>query len=282
MKYLVCGGAGFLGSHLCDALLKRGDVVVAIDNLLTGSVDNIKHLLAETRFALLVEDVMTCDLPAADGIFHLASPAAPQKIMEYPEQTIDVNGRGTERLQEHAVYTGAKFLYVSSMKVHGNCGRVQAYIEAKRAGEDATWAGKIARLASVYGPRMALDDSRVIPQFIMRALKNEPLVLWNGGVQRDSFCYVDDIVDFLLKYMDSDSSETLEAGDPLGITIRELAGIIVSLTGSKSQFEYRTVEVSQNCHAMPDIGLAMECLGWRPSTDLREGLAKTIEYYRSV
>lgn len=280
MKYLVTGGAGFLGSHLCDALISRGDSVVCIDNLLTGSFDNINQLLDEPRFSYIIDDVLVCGLPLeVDGIFHLASAAAPKKIMEFSKEVYDINSKGTKRLQEYAIEHNAKFLFVSSMKVRGDCKRVQAYIDGKREGERIAKTGKIARLASVYGPRMLVNDSRVIPQFVTQALKGEPLELWNEGAQQDSFCYVSDIVEFLLRFMDSNAYGVFEAGDPIGITIKALAEIIINITKSKSSFNFRNVEVSQQCHNTPDISAAIKYLKWQPKISLEEGIGRVAQFF---
>jgi nucleoside-diphosphate-sugar epimerase len=283
VKYIVTGGAGFLGSNLCRGLLNNGDRVVCVDNLSTSTAENIEDLMNEKNFMYLKCDVSDFDLAAdVNGIFHLASPAAPGKIMEMPKQTYDANSAGTARMRAVAEAAEAKFLYVSSMKVYGDCGRVQSYIDGKRAGERLCGNGdKVARLGSVYGPRMAKDDSRVIPVFISRALKNEPITLWDGGLQEDSFCYVDDIVEFLIMFMESAHGGIVEAGESSPITILRLAELIVEMTRSISEFNVRTdIQISQDCHRMPNTEMATTLLGWYPKTAIRDGLARTIDYFR--
>jgi nucleoside-diphosphate-sugar epimerase len=183
MKYLVTGGAGFIGSHLCDALIARNDEVVCLDNLLTGRASNVEHLKEFYSFELVLGSVLNGKVFDVDGIFHLASPTAPADSNKYESETLGTNSIGTRRLTEMAKHNGAKFLFVSSVKVLGECPRVHAYIQGKRLGEQITLQrkGKIARLASVYGPRMRPDDSRVIPTFIARARRNDPLIVWNDG-----------------------------------------------------------------------------------------------------
>lgn len=278
MKALVTGGAGFLGSHLIDSLLERGDEVVCMDNFSTGSLSNIEHHRGNPRFSIVMypENV--------DAVFHLASPAAPADIQAYPESTYFVNTRGTEVFIDLARSCNAKFLFVSTMKVYGDCERVDSYIKGKRAGEKLTVesGGKVARLASVYGPRMAVNDSRVIPAFIKKALANEPLSVWNGGSQIDSFCYVSDIVRALITFMDSNRTGVVEFGNPEGISIIDLAELIIRLTGSRSEITtHETVTVVQQCHNLPDLSRAGLYFGWSPKVSLVEGLEMMIRSYET-
>ena len=279
MKYLISGGAGFIGSHLCDALIKRGDSVVCVDSMITGSVRNIWHMLSIEGFELISSDALGVRCGDIDGIFHLASPAAPADIRNYPSVTISVNRNATKYLLEYARSQSAKFLFVSTMKVHGNCERVESYIAGKRAGEEycAEYGAKVARLASVFGPRMALKDSRVIPVFITRALRGQPLSLWNGGGQIDSFCYVSDIVRGIIDFMDSDESGVIEFGNPEGISIIDLAKTILHLTGSISEITTNeNVTVVDECHRIPDLQRAKEALDWNLEVNLKEGLMRTV------
>ena len=286
MKYLVTGGSGFLGSNLCRILLEKGNKVFALDSLITGSKENIKNLWKDYPDNFAFINGWSDEIPYSikfDGIFHLASPAAPVDINAYPEITFRSNSRDTEKLLEWTKEQGMKFLFVSTMKIHGNCERVDSYIRGKREGEIACFGNgaKVARLASVFGPNMSVNDSRVIPVFITRALRNEPLSVWNGGSQVDSFCYVDDIVDALIRFMESDHSGVIELGSPEGISIMDLAKIILRITESKSEiYTYETITVINECHRIPDLKEAQNKLDWKPTVDLYSGLQKTVEYFR--
>ncbi len=285
MRYLVTGACGFLGSNLTEALLNRGDSVIGVDNLVTGSIDNIRILSTRDNpnFEFRKCEVWNIPVWDVDGIFHLASPAAPVDIQANPGATFSVNSRGTEYLLNYARSQSAKFLFVSTMKVFGECERVQPYISGKREGERlCTEAGaKVARLASVYGPRMRVDDSRVIPVFITRALRSEPLSLWNGGAQIDSFCYVSDIVRALIDFMDSDENGVVEFGNPVGISIIDLARFVLKLSASDSLiYRGEKVLVVEQCHNMPDLERAKNDLRWEPLVALPDGLKRTINYFR--
>jgi dTDP-glucose 4,6-dehydratase len=297
MRFLLTGGCGVIGSHLCSLLISRGDEVVCIDNRSTGSIKNVEHLMNHPRFIFLNLNVATIssngdnqyncliDEKKIDGIFHLASPTAPGDVCKLPEQTVAVNDAGTVKLMEFAKRKGAKLLFASSVKVLGDCPRVQPYIIGKREGERLCLENgfKIARLGSVYGPRMRVDDSRVIPVFITKSLKNETISVWNGGKQLDSFCYVDDIVKGLAKFMDSEHSGVIEFGSPIPTSIMSLAEIILGINGSKSEIiTNENVLVVDECHKVPDISAARNYLRWQPETGLRVGITKTIEYYKEI
>jgi nucleoside-diphosphate-sugar epimerase len=278
MKILVAGGAGFIGSHLCEELLRRGHWVTCIDNLSTGDMSNIGHLFGAKRFNFGNFGVTSGFEYAVDAVFHLASPAAPGDIRRLNVETLTANVEGTDYLMRFGT---SKFMFLSSMKVLGDCPRVAPYIHGKRYGEHACEraGAKVARLGSVYGPRMRLDDSRAVPVFINKALRGETLSVWNGGAQLDSFCYVDDIVDGLIKFMDSSEHGIVEFGNPEPISIIDLARLIIDLTGSSS--EIRTDEnvlVVNECHKVPDISAARTKFEWEPKIDLKEGLMRTIEY----
>jgi nucleoside-diphosphate-sugar epimerase len=282
MNYLVTGGAGFIGSHLCEALLARGDGVVCLDNLVTGRASNIEHLGVDKRFRFVLESVFDESEFDVDGIFHLASPTAPADSNKYEEETLKVNSEGTRKLMAMAARIGAKFLFASSVKVLGECSRVRAYIRGKRLGEQVTLGGggKVARLASVYGPRMRQDDSRVIPTFIDRAMRDLPLVVWNDGAQMDSFCYVTDIVDGLIRFMDSEEKEVIELGYPSGLSILHLAHLVCNIVGGRSTIRTgEPIEVADSCHKVVDLVTARALLGWEPKVNLIDGLERTIKSY---
>jgi nucleoside-diphosphate-sugar epimerase len=287
---LVTGGAGFLGSHLCEELIKHDDVsrVVCVDNIVTGSWSNVDHLIGCKKFKIYECDAIAASqidwnwLGGLDEIYHLASPTSPVAINNYKEMTRKVNSIGTCALINLASKQKAKMLFVSSVKVYGECDRVSDYIFGKRVGEElCAHAGhKIARLASVYGPRMALNDSRVIPVFITRTLLGQPIQLWNGGNQVDSFCYVDDVVKGLVSYMSSSKNGVIEFGAENGITIAALAEKIMQLIGTTVPACTTAVNVSEECHKVVDINKARSALGWQPAVTLGEGLQLTINYFK--
>jgi nucleoside-diphosphate-sugar epimerase len=283
MKYLVTGGAGFLGSNLCHELFRRGHQVLCVDNLMTGWQSNLDGLFGNSHFSFIKASAEEIYRPEIDGIFHLASCAAPTDIQRYEKFVYFANKNATQTLFENYWSVGSKFLFTSTMKIHGDCDRVDAYIRGKRAGEKicSENSAKVARLASVYGPRMSVTDSRVIPVFITRALRKLPLSVWNGGAQLDSFCYVDDIVRALIDFMESDHTGTIELGSPLAISIMDLARIILELTKSNSVIlTHESIPVINECHRVPDLIDAHEFLHWKPVINLREGLKKTIDYFR--
>lgn len=277
MRILVTGGAGFLGSHLCESLVDRGDHVTCFDNLTSGSINNIAHL--EGPNFELTKVINAGE--RFDQIYHLASPAAPAMIQKYPDMTEYVNHGGTRILLNNVASN--KFLFVSTVKVHGDCERVQPYITGKRGGESICLARglKVARLANSYGPRMALDDSRVIPTFIRRALLGEPLSLWNGGEQTDSFCYVSDVIRGLIAFMDSKEKGVIEFGAKEGIKIKDLAALITGLCGGDPvPFLTESIPVSDDCHQLANLTRAKTLLGWEPYISITKGLTLTIECVR--
>jgi nucleoside-diphosphate-sugar epimerase len=281
MKILVTGGAGFIGSHLCRALLDQGYYVFCADNLVTGSLENIKDF--SNRFLFLPGDIEKLPNLNYDRIYHLASPTSPDAVNQNKTMTRRVNSEGTEYL----LRMGSRLLFVSSVKVLGECTRVWDYICGKKEGEKICrqYGARVARLASVYGPGMAIDDSRVIPVFIMNALRNETISLWNGGTQIDSFCYVSDIVDGIIALMESKEwLEPIEFGAPQGISIVDLSRMILDITDGKN-VPIRTDEsilVVDECHKVVDITKAKNLLGWKPKIQLREGLEHTVDYYRHI
>ena len=307
-RSVVTGGAGFLGSHLCDRLLDRGDEVVCIDNLLTGSVGNIEHLFGRRGFTFVEQDVSTyLWVPGTvDAVLHFASPASPIDYLEMPIQTLKVGSLGTHNALGLAKAKGARLLLASTSEVYGDphehpqtetywgnvnpVGPRGVYDEAKRFAEAMTMAyhryhgldTRIVRIFNTYGPRMRPRDGRVVSNFIVQALRGEPLTIYGDGTQTRSFCYVDDEVRGLLALLDSDESDPVNIGNPGEFTIRELADIVVEVTGSTSSIEHRPLPVDDPTQRRPDITRAVELLGWRPEIELRDGVARTVEYFASV
>jgi nucleoside-diphosphate-sugar epimerase len=312
MNILVSGGAGFVGSHLCDALLQAGDTVWCLDNFLTGSPRNVAHLEGEPRFTLVEHDVVQpYDGPGADtaeAVFHLASPASPVGYRTYSIETLLVNSVGTMNLLRLATERGAKFLLTSTSEVYGDplvhpqteeywgnvnpIGLRSCYDEAKRFAEAATmeWIRKfgtdagIVRIFNTYGPRNQLDDGRVVPNFITQALRGEPLTIYGDGAQTRSFAYVSDLVDGLTRAMFTagTAGEVYNLGNPDEFTILEFARQVIELSGSDSPLEYRPLLFEDDpSRRRPDISKARAALGWEPRVPLREGLEKTIAWYRT-
>lgn len=307
---LVTGGAGFIGSHLCESLLENDYKVICVDNLITGSKKNIEKLLNNPNFEFLEQDVTKSidNLPDVDFIFHLASPASPVDYQEKPEETLLVNSIGTLNLLNLARDKKAKFLLASTSEIYGDplehpqkegyrgnvntFGPRACYDESKRFGETATYVyihkyyidARIIRIFNTYGPNMQKDDGRVISNFINWALENKDLKIDGDGSQTRSFCFVSDLVDGILKSMFEDKTrgEVFNLGNPDEYKIKELAEKIVDMTGSKSKItlsdNFRTDDPMQRC---PDIAKSKTILGWKPKVSLSEGLDKTIKYYSS-
>ena len=313
MRVLVTGGAGFIGSHLCDRLLKEGHSVVVVDNLVTGSVDNIAHLAGRPDFHFIRYDVSNfIFIPGhVDAVMHLASPASPNPTSPYgypqlPIQTLKVGALGTHNALGVARANAARFVMASTSEVYGDpqehpqsetywghvdpVGPRSVYDEAKRFAEAITMAyhryhgldTRIARIFNTYGPRMRLDDGRVVPNFICQALRGEALTLYGDGLQTRSFCYVDDLVDGLYKLLQSDVHEPVNLGNPAEITVRELGEQVNRLTGNRAGFrvlpDSRAPADPQR--RKPDISRAREALGWSPSTELEAGLGRTIADFK--
>jgi nucleoside-diphosphate-sugar epimerase len=312
MNIIVTGGAGFIGSHLCDALLAEGHTVTALDNCLTGSAENVEHLRDHPRFRLVYHDVVEPYhgpyAESVDAIFHLASPASPVGYRTYAIETLLVNSTGTINMLRLATERGARFLVTSTSEVYGDplvhpqredywgnvnpIGMRACYDEAKRFAEAATmeWVrqydvdARIVRIFNTYGPRNQLDDGRVVPNFITQALRGEPLTIYGDGSQTRSFQYVSDLVDGILKAMftPGTKAEVYNLGNPGEFTILEFAREVLAATGSRSQLEYRPLLFADDpARRRPDISKAKEVLGWEPVVPLREGLMKTLEWYRS-
>lgn len=307
-RFLVTGGAGFLGSFLCEALLDEGHEVVAMDNLVSGQTDNLEASFYHDRFTFYVHDVtefihMTEDI---DWVVHLASLASPVFYQDYPIKTLKVGAMGTHKTLGLAKEKDASYLFASTSEVYGDpevhpqpedyrgnvdpCGPRSCYDESKRYGEALVRAYRdkhdidvrIARIFNTYGPRMRLDDGRVIPTFIKQVLGNEPLTLHGDGQQTRSFCYVSDLIDGLLALRQSDVQTPVNIGNPDERSILDLATLIVELTDSASEITHRTRPAHDPEVRQPDISMARTELGWEPDIGLREGLERTIVYFESL
>ena len=305
MRIVVTGAAGFIGSHLTETLLDRGHAVVGIDNLLTGDLANIAHL--RTRdFEFIHHDVTKyIDVAGAvDAVLHWASPASPIDYLELPIQTLKVGSLGTHNALGLAKAKRARFVLASTSEVYGDplehpqketywgnvnpVGPRGVYDEAKRFGEAITLAyhrfhgldTKIVRIFNTYGPRMRLRDGRAVPAFMSQALQNEDLTVFGDGTQTRSFCYVSDLVDGILRLLDSKTNDPVNIGNPHEITIEQIARTIIRLVGSTSTIVYRPLPVDDPKQRRPDITRARTLLGWEPTVDLEEGLLKTIAYFK--
>ena len=305
-RVVVTGGAGFLGSHLADALLARGDRVVAIDNLSTGAIANIEHLFDRDSFTFVEHDVSNHVGVAGpvDAVLHFASPASPIDYLQLPIQTLKVGSLGTHNTLGLAREKGATYLLASTSEVYGDplvhpqheeywgnvnpVGPRGVYDEAKRFAEAMTMAyhryhgldTRIVRIFNTYGPRMRPGDGRVVSNFVVQALRGEPLTIYGDGSQTRSFCFVDDEVRGLLALLDSSEHEPVNIGNPTEFTIAELAELVLGVTGSRSAIEQRALPVDDPTQRRPDIGRARDVLGWKPEIDLHTGLQRTVEYFR--
>ncbi|MDQ3569559.1 MAG: SDR family oxidoreductase [Actinomycetota bacterium] len=307
MRVVVTGGAGFLGSHLCDHLLDRGDEVVAIDNLLTGRLDNISHLFGQERFAFQHHNVSQyVHVPGpVDAVLHFASPASPQDYLELPIQTLKVGSLGTHNLLGLAKDKGARFLLASTSEVYGDpevhpqteeywghvnpVGPRGVYDEAKRFAEAMTMAYqrthgvdvRIVRIFNTYGPRLRPADGRVVSNFLVQAMGGKPLTIYGDGTQTRSFCYVDDEVAGILALLASDHRGPMNIGNPNEFSVGELARLVLEVTGSSSEVVYEPIPVDDPVRRRPDISLARSVLGWEPSVALRNGLERTAGWLES-
>jgi dTDP-glucose 4,6-dehydratase len=315
MRILITGGAGFIGSHLCDRLLGQGHSVIAIDNLITGSTRNIQHLAGRDDFRFIkhnVSDYIYVDGPL-DAVLHFASPASPSQTaatsyLQLPIQTLKVGALGTHNALGVAKAKAAKFLLASTSEIYGDplehpqketywghvdtIGPRSVYDEAKRFAEAITMAyhrthgvdTRIVRIFNTYGPRMQLDDGRVVPNFVGQALRHEPLTVYGDGAQTRSFCYVDDLVDGILRLLAGDEHLPVNIGNPTEVTILEFAQVINGLTDNPAGLRLvpggRTAGDPQR--RRPDISKAHQVLGWQPSTALEDGLRQTIEYFQDT
>jgi dTDP-glucose 4,6-dehydratase len=305
-RSLVTGAAGFLGSHLVEALLARGHEVIGMDNLCTGSLDNIAHI-KDPRFTFVKHDVsrhITVEGPL-DFILHFASPASPVDYLKLPIQTLKVGAHGTHNALGLAKAKGARMILASTSEVYGDphvhpqvesywgnvnpVGPRGCYDEAKRFAEAMVMAyhrhhgveTRIVRIFNTYGPRMALNDGRVVPNFVKQALLGEPLTVYGDGSQTRSFCYVDDLVEGIIRLLFSDEREPTNIGNPNEMTIYQFAEAIIRLSGSSSRIDYRPLPQDDPKQRRPDITKARRVLsGWEPKVSLDEGIAKTIAYFR--
>lgn len=304
---LVTGGAGFLGSHLCDLLLQHGYVVTAMDNLITGTTANIVHNQGNPNFSFVKYDVTEYLYlrDKADFVFHFASPASPIDYLQYPIQTLKVGSLGTHKTLGLAHAHGATYVLASTSEVYGDplvhpqtedywgnvnpVGPRGVYDEAKRFAEAMVMAyhkahgvdTKIARIFNTYGPRMRTNDGRVVPTLISQALKGEPLTVYGDGSHTRSFCYVSDLIEGIYRLALSDEHEPVNLGNPEEHTILDFARMIVRLAGSKSEIVFCKSPTDDPRRRRPDIGKAKTLLGWEPKVKLEEGLAETIEWFRT-
>jgi dTDP-glucose 4,6-dehydratase len=308
MRVLVTGGAGFLGSHLCERLLAEGHEVVAVDNLLTGNRRNLAHLEGQKAFSFVLHDVtkyISLD-GALDAVLHFASPASPIDYLELPIQTLKVGSLGTHNALGLAQAKGARFLLASTSEVYGDplihpqpetywgnvnpIGPRGVYDEAKRFAEALTMAyrrangvdTRIVRIFNTYGERMRPRDGRVVPALIGQALASEPMTVFGDGSQTRSFCYVSDLVDGIYRLLLSSEREPVNIGNPAELTVLDFAKTIRRLTGTKSEIVYKPLPVDDPRVRQPDITKARTILGWEPKVPLEEGLKRTIEYFRSL
>lgn len=310
MRILITGGAGFIGSHLCDRLVDQGHEVIAMDNLMTGTVENIAHLWGNERFQFIKHDVTTYVFleGALDAVLHLASLPSPVDYLNFPIQTLKVGALGTHKTLGLAMTKGARYLLASTSEVYGDplehpqredywgnvnpIGPRGVYDESKRFAEALVMAyhryhgvdTRIARIFNTYGPRMRMDDGRVVPNFVAQALRGDPLTVYDEGKRTRSFCYISDQVEGLVRLLLSDEVEPVNIGNPDEMTILEFAHRVLEVTGSESEITYvqptdaRTADDPQvRC---PDISKAREVLGWSPKVSLEEGLMRTAAYFR--
>jgi len=307
MKILVTGGAGFLGSHLCEKLLINGHEVVALDNLVTGSKSNIDHLLSNSKFEFMRHDVTFPVYLEVEGIFNLACPASPKKYQSDPVQTLKTSVHGAINLLGLAKRTKAKILQASTSEIYGDpkvspqtetywgnvnpIGIRSCYDEGKRATETLfsdyhrqyNLDIRIARIFNTYGPKMSEDDGRVVSNFIVQALNNDPITIYGDGNQTRSFCYVDDLISGLIKLFDQPGVNTpINLGNPVAINMKDLAKEIISYTKSESQIVFEDLPQDDPTDRLPDIANARKILNWEPVTDREVGLNKTIEYFKNI
>ncbi len=306
---IVTGGAGFIGSHLCAALLGRGYVVTCVDNLVSGSPRNIRHLLPHPSFTFREHDVTEpLRLDGVDQIYHLASPASVVDYLNHPIETLRTNSIGTLAMLDLARQTGARLLFTSTSEAYGDphvhpqietywgnvnpVGIRACYDESKRFGEAATvqyWRSygldaRVVRIFNTYGSHSRIDDGRIVPNFIAQALSGEPITIYGNGSQTRSFCYVSDMVRGLMAAMDCPAAagEVINLGNPEEHTILEFAEIIAARVGSEAGIVYRPLPIDDPSRRQPDIGKAMALLGWEPAVDLSDGLARTIDWFRGI
>lgn len=307
-RTLITGGAGFLGSHLCDRFIDEGHEVICVDNLITGNRDNIAHLFGHPKFRFIHHDVTEYIYVAGglDYVLHFASPASPIDYLELPIQTLKVGAMGTHKVLGLAKDKKARFLLASTSEVYGDplvhpqpesywgnvnpIGPRGVYDEAKRFAEALAMAYhrvhdmeiRIVRIFNTYGPRMRPRDGRVVSNFITQALKGDPLTVYGDGTQTRSFCYVDDLVDAITRLLFSDVTGPVNLGNPREMTVMELAETVLELSGSDAEIVREPLPTDDPKVRRPDISRAREVLGWEPKVKLEDGLAKAIEYFRTM
>ena len=306
MTVLITGGAGFLGSHLCDLFLAQGHQVIAMDNLITGDIRNIEHLAGNENFRFIKQDVTEYIYISEplDAVLHFASPASPVDFKEYPIKILKVGALGTHKALGLCKAKGSRFLLASTSEVYGDplvhpqredywgnvnpIGPRSVYDEAKRFAEAMTMAyhrqhglqTRIVRIFNTYGPRMRLDDGRVVPNFIGQALRGEPLTVYGDGSQTRSFCYYSDLIDGIYRLLMSDEVQPVNIGNPQEKTILEFARLINEMTGNKAGIAFRPLPENDPKVRRPDISKAKRVLGWEPKVGLEEGLRNTIAFFR--
>ena len=307
MRILITGGAGFIGSHLCDYFMEKGHKVICVDNLLTGRLQNIAHLLGNKNFEFVNYDVTNYIFVngSLDWILHFASPASPVDYLEYPIQTLKVGALGTHKALGLAKAKSASFLLASTSEVYGDplihpqnedywgnvnpIGPRGVYDEAKRFAEALTMAYhtyhkvdiRIARIFNTFGPRMRADDGRVVPTFICQALKKQPITIYGDGSQTRSFCYISDLVEGIYKLINSNDARLVNLGNQNEMTILEFANLIMELVNVRCEIIHKELPIDDPHTRQPDISLAKRTLGWEPIVSLEEGLRKTISYFKN-
>lgn len=307
MRVVVTGGAGFLGSHLCDAIMARGDSAVCVDNLATGRPDNVAHLMGQPGFTFVEADVSSAlDVPGpVDAVAHLASPASPPDYLRLPLETLAVGSHGTENALRLARRHGARFVLASTSEVYGDpavhpqtedywgnvnpVGPRSVYDEAKRFAEALTRAYQethgvnagIIRIFNTYGPRMSARDGRIVTNFITQALNGDPLTIYGDGSQTRSFCYVDDLIRGIVSMIDSGEKGPVNLGNPEEFTVADFAQLVLRVTGSGSPVEHLPLPVDDPTRRCPVITRASQVLGWQPQIRVEDGVRRTVEWFRS-
>jgi nucleoside-diphosphate-sugar epimerase len=307
MRVVVTGGAGFLGSHLCDAIMARGDSAVCVDNLATGRPDNVAHLMGQPGFTFVEADVSSAlDVAGpVDAVAHLASPASPPDYLRLPLETLAVGSHGTENALRLAHRHGARFVLASTSEIYGDpavhpqtedywgnvnpVGPRSVYDEAKRFGEALTRAYRethgvnagIIRIFNTYGPRMSARDGRIVTNFITQALNGDPLTIYGDGSQTRSFCYVDDLIRGIMGMIDCAESGPVNLGNPEEFTVADFARLVLRVTGSDSPVEHLPLPVDDPARRCPAIARASQVLGWQPQIGVEDGVRRTVEWFRS-
>lgn len=306
MRNLVTGGAGFLGSHLIDKLIGRGEKVICIDNLSTGNINNISHLFKNESFEFIDHDVINPIEQSCDRVWHLACPASPIQYQKNPIKTTKTSFLGTYNMLGLAVSNKARFFFASTSEVYGDpevspqdegykgsvntIGPRSCYDEGKRVAESLCFDYlrthnleiRIARIFNTYGPRMAKNDGRVVSNFVCQSLMNKPITVFGEGSQTRSFCYVDDLIEGFIKIMESNSTGPINLGNPNEFTINELANLIKSKINNKTKISYKPLPEDDPKQRKPDISKAQKELNWEPRYDINRGLDLTIEYFKSI